>query len=231
MDGDVVKDTIARGVSGGMLAYVGKSGDTYKPLVFEESLAAEEVEVSTDMFIITAEEAKKHIEPPRLSALTMQPERPHVKPGEHLTFQVNGLDQHGRAMPVDAVAWAAKGGEMDDKGGFKAAADEGEFLIEASAGEVRTQTTVVISKEETPPPPPPPPSDEVKGLQWSGDVPAQKWMNFYTFFFTETATTEKLKLTVTFEVSPEGGLAPHKVEEAKALLRELGLDDDVRPVS
>lgn len=233
LNGDVVKETIARGVSGGMLAYVGKSGDTYKPFVFEESLTAEEVEVSDDMFIITADEAKKHIEPPKLGALTIQPERPHVKPGEHLTFQVNGLDQHGRAMPVDAVAWAAKGGEMDDKGGFKAAADEGEFLIEASAGEVRTQTTVVISRAETPPSPPQKPEKptEIKGLRWSGEVPPQKWMNFYTKVLAKYATTGRLKLTVSFEISPEGGLQTHKVEETKALLRELGLDDDVRPVT
>ncbi len=229
LNGDVVKETIARGVAGGMLAYVGKSGDTYKPFVFEESLAAEEVEVSNDMFIITAEEAKKHVEPPKLSVLTIQPERPHVKPGEHLTFQVKGLDQHGRAMPLDETAWTAKGGEMDDKGGFKAGTDEGEFLVEASAGEVQTQTTVLISKEKTPPPSPtpPPPSDEVKGLQWSGQVPAQKWMNFYTKVLAKYATTGKLKLTVSFEVSPEGGVPPHKVEETKALLRELGLDDNV----
>ena len=231
LNGDVVKETIARGVSGGMLAYVGKSGDTYKPFVFEESLAAEEVEVSNDMFIITAEEAKKHIEPPKLSVLTIQPERPHVKPDEHLTFQMKGLDQHGRAMPLDRIAWTAKGGEMDDKGGFKAGTDEGEFLVEASAGDVRTQTTVVISKVETPPSPPQKPEKptEIKGLRWTGEVPAQKWMNFYTKVLAKYATTGKLKLTVSFEVAPENGLPPSKIDETKALLRELGLDEDVRP--
>jgi len=223
LNGDIVKETIARGVSGGMLAYVGKSGNTYKPFVFEESLAAEEVEVS---------EARKHIEPPKLSVLTIQPERPHVKPGEHLTFQVKGLDQHGRPMEVSGANWSGKGGEIDNKGGFKAGQEEGEYLVEVSAGEVRTQTTVVISTKKAPSPPPPPtPPDKIKGLRWSGQVPAQKWMNFYTKVLAKYATTGKLKLTVSFEVLLEGGVPPHKVEETKALLRELGLDDDVRPMS
>mgnify|MGYP002626224772 FL=1 len=214
-----------------MLAYVGKSGDSYNPFVFETSIEAEEVEASEDMFIITADEAKKHIEPPKLSHLSIRPERSTVKPNGHITFQVQGLDQHGRAMDAGEVSWSAKGGDIDDKGGFKAGRDEGEYLLEANAGELHAQTTVLISKEDTPPPPPPPePKDEIKGLQWSGDVPAQKWMNFYTKVLAKYATAGNLRLTVNIEVRPDDGLAPHRIEEAKSLLRELGLNDDVTPV-
>lgn len=232
LNGDAVKDTIARGVSGGMLAYVGKSGDSYNPFVFETSIGAEEVEVSEDMFIITADEAKKHIEPPKLTHLSIRPERSTVKPNGHITFQIQGLDQHGRAMDAEEVSWSAKGGDIDDKGGFKAGGDEGEYLVEANAGELHAQTTVLISKEDTPPPPPPPdPKDEIKGLQWSGDVPAQKWMNFYTKVLAKYATAGNLKLTVNVEVRLDDGLAPHRIDETKALLRELGLDDGVSPIS
>lgn len=229
LNGDAVKDTIARGVSGGMLAYVGKSGDSYNPFVFETSTSADEVEISEDMFIVTADEAKKHIEPPRLTHLSIRPERPTVKPGGHTTFQVEGLDQHGRPMDAGGVAWSAKGGEMDDKGGFKAGTDEGEYLVEAAVGDLHAQTTVAISKEETPPPPEP--KDQVKGLRWSGDVPAQKWMNFYTKVLAKYATAGQMKLTVNVEVRLEDGLPTHKLEETKASLRELGLNDDVNSLS
>ena len=65
-------------------------------------------------------------------------------------------------------------------------------------------------------------------MHWPGEVPPQKWMNFYTKVLAKFATTGSLKLNVTFEVTPEGGVPPHRVEETKATLRELGLDDDVR---
>ena len=225
---DSIKETIARGVSGSIIAYVGKSGSSYKPFIFGKTMSDEDVEISDEMFIITADEAKKHVEPPKLTNLTIQPERPQVKPGLHLAFQVKGFDQHGRPMAVPKIAWNAKGGPIDDKGGFAAGREEGEFLVEAVAGDVRVQTTVIIAKKDVvPPPPPPPPPTEIKGLRWSGEVPAQKWMNFYTKVLAKYATTGGLKVHVTFEVAPDGGLLPQRAEETKALLRELGLDDGV----
>lgn len=230
LDGDSIKDTIAKGASSGIIAYVGKSSDGYKPFIFESGLSANEVEVSEDMFVITAEEAKKHVEPPRLTTLAISPERPHTKPGAHQQFQVKGYDQHGRPHAVSDVNWSCQGGEIDAKGGFTAGDEEGDFRIEVTAGEARSQTTVVIAKTETPTPPPRPTPEkptEITGLRWSGDVPPQKWMNFYTKVLAKYATTGGLKLRVSFEVAPDGGLLPQRLEEAKAVLRELGLDDDV----
>ena len=41
------------------------------------------------------------------------------------------------------------------------------------------------------------------------------------------APTRGLKLTVKFEVEPEGGVSQQKLDETKSALRELGLNDDV----
>jgi len=229
---EVIKQTIARGVSGGLLAYVGKSGDSYKPFIFGKSIEPGEIEISEEMFIITADEAKKHVEPPKLTRISIRPERPLVKPGERITFQVQGFDQHGRGMEVREIRWSAKGGVVNDQGGFQAGEEEGEFPVEANVGDLHAQTTVVVSKEEAPPPPTPPkPEDEIKGLSWSGEVPAQKWMNFYTKVLAKYATSGYLKLTITFEVRPDKGLSPHSIEETKAALRALGLEDDVTPIT
>lgn len=233
LDGESVKETIARGVSSGIIAYVGKVGGGYKPFVFDSGLPVHDIEISDDLFIITAEEAQKHIEPPKLTTLTIQPECPQLKPGARVTFQVKAADQHGRSMPVPEVTWVAKSGKVDAQGGFTAGSDEGEFQVEAVAGNVRTQTMVVVTKMNVVPPPQsmPPRPMELKGLRWSGEVPTQKWMNFYTKVLAKYATTGGLKLRVTFEVSPIGGLLPQRVEETKALLLELGLDDGVEPMA
>ncbi len=232
LDGDSVKETIARGVSGGILGYVGKSGTGYKPFVFGSALGAAEIEISDDMFIITAEEAKTHIEPPILTTLTIWPDRPRILPGSDVAFQARGADQHGRPMTVPAVTWTMQGGKNDGKGGFTAGPGEGEFLVEAAAGALRARTVVIISRQQRVQSPlTTPPVTEVIGLRWSGEVPAQKWMNFYTKVLAKYATTGGLKVRVTFEVAPDGGLLPHRIDETKALLRELGLDDSVDEIA
>jgi|GEM_PF-3286672 len=228
LNADGVKETIARGVSQNILAYVGKRPDGhYDPFIFEREMSLQEVEISDDVFILTAEEAKKHIEPPKLTAVTITPQEARVKPGAHVTFQARGADQHGRPIALPSVSWSAKGGAIDDKGAYKADKEEGEFLVEATAGGLTAQARVTVTKEDAPPPPPPP-KPEAKTMRWTGDVPAQKWMNFYTKVLAKFATSGKLKLNVSFEITPDGGLPPHRVDETKATLRELGLDDEVQ---
>ena len=62
-------------------------------------------------------------------------------------------------------------------------------------------------------------------LVWSGDVPHQKWMNFYTKVLSKFAATAGLKLTLRVEVAPTEGVSPQKVDETKIALRALGLKD------
>jgi hypothetical protein len=64
-------------------------------------------------------------------------------------------------------------------------------------------------------------------VTWQGDVPPQKWMNFYTKVLSKFATQIGLKLTLRVEIAPEGGVSNQKVDEIKVALRELGLSDEV----
>lgn len=65
-------------------------------------------------------------------------------------------------------------------------------------------------------------------IEWNGEVPPQKWMNFYTKVVSKFGVGSGIKLTVRMEATPEGGVSPQKLEEAKTALRELGLDPDVK---
>lgn len=75
--------------------------------------------------------------------------------------------------------------------------------------------------DSTPPP-------EIAGFTWSGEVSPQKWMNFYTKVLSKFTTGPGLRLAVTVEVTPAGGLAATKVEETRNALRELGLDENIQ---
>jgi hypothetical protein len=63
---------------------------------------------------------------------------------------------------------------------------------------------------------------------WTGEVPPQKWMNFYTKVLAKFASARGLKLTVKVEAAPESGVSQEKPDETKSALRELSLNDDVR---
>ena len=76
---------------------------------------------------------------------------------------------------------------------------------------------------DTPPTPPP----TIRKLAWKGEIPSQKWMNFYTKVLSKFAREMNLKISIQFEVTQEDGVSPQKIEEAKTALRELGLGDDV----
>lgn len=92
------------------------------------------------------------------------------------------------------------------------------------------------------------PSDEVRGLltpelapavssgaavattgkvAWSGDIPSQKWMTFYTKVLSGLVNSGDLRLRLSFEAAPREALTPQRLESIRAALRELGLPDDV----
>jgi hypothetical protein len=64
-----------------------------------------------------------------------------------------------------------------------------------------------------------------RSIRWRGAVPPQKWMNFYTKVLTRFVSSPDLKLEVSFEVPIDSNQAQAKMEEARAGLKELGLDD------
>jgi hypothetical protein len=182
LNGDLIRDTIARGVSNSVLAYVGKTASGgYDPFVFGVSMSPQEVEISEDVYVITAETAEAYKQ--SLSA-------PPKAVGSGNLFETDG------GQPTTAT-----GGTTGTDSGKPG---EGEKIV------------------------PPPTTDEIASLRWSGEVPAQKWMNFYTKVLSRFATTKSLRLTVAVEVSPEGGVSKQSVEETKTALRELGLKDTVQ---
>jgi hypothetical protein len=73
----------------------------------------------------------------------------------------------------------------------------------------------------------PPITASIPRLVWTGDVPHQKWMNFYTKVIAKFAATAGMKLTIRVEVAPAEGVSPQKVDETKIALRELGLKDSL----
>ena len=223
---EALRRTIADGVSQKLLAYVGPKGDDgkYYPFVFGQTLLPGNIEFSDEMFIIAAEEAKKQIEEPRLTRLEVRPPHVQLKPGESYNLAVQGFDQHDRPFPVSVIVWEAQGCRVDASGKVVAEEREGYCTVSATVEDLSATAEVIVAKKPVkPPPPPPPPPPVAEGLTWEGQVPPQKWMNFYTRVLARFATQPDLKLRVRFEVTE--GVSPQKADETRFSLRELGLDE------
>jgi hypothetical protein len=96
------------------------------------------------------------------------------------------------------------------------------------------------ASDVTPPPPTVPPVGDlldippvagktgVVGFSWSGDVPHQKWMNFYTKVLSRFANGGGLRIAVTVDVAPAAGVSRAALEETRSALRDLGASEDVK---
>lgn len=223
---EALKESIARGVEGGILGYVGKAaGGGYQPFHFEQTLSAAEVELSDEMFIITAEEAQKHVEPPKLARLQVSPTEASLKPGMQQAFAAGGTDQYGGPCAPAAISWQATGGQIDREGVFTGGEDEGNFLVTAAADGFSATASVTVAREPVIVKPGPDP--EPGKISWTGEVPPQKWMNLYMKVLTKFAGEKSMRLTVRLDVTPENGVSQQRIDEARVALRELGLSDDV----
>lgn len=224
---DLIKRTIADGASRGDIGYARKKANDHLELVaFNRTLLEADVEINDDVVLLKPDDAKKLLEPPRLARVQISPDGRDIAPGEAVVFSASGLSQYGDPFEVGSPAWTASGGTIDATGKFVAGVEAGLFGVTAMCGSVQgiAQVRVRPRNEAMPEPGP---AGGSQHLLWSGEVPAQKWMNFYTKVLTRFASTPGLKLRVTFEVPADNAQAKAKADEARAALRELGLDDQI----
>jgi hypothetical protein len=185
INADVVKETIARGVEGGFLAYVGKGANgEYKPFTFANNLSASEVEISDEVFIISKETATAYMQ--AVAAKT--------------------APSNETSLPETVTTVVGQPGENQTTG-----AGVNVQPVSDPAPPSKSAPTMTASR-----------------MTWTGEIPAQKWTNFYTKVLTKYSSGKGLKITLQLEVTPENGISPQKIEETKMALRELGLSDDVK---
>ncbi|MCC6650376.1 MAG: ATP-binding protein [Candidatus Eisenbacteria bacterium] len=76
------------------------------------------------------------------------------------------------------------------------------------------------------PPAPPVSVRAISGFRWEGDVPWQKWNQFYGKVFSRFSQ-KGLKLRVVVDVIPTGGASEQEVHDTRAALKELGLSGEI----
>ena len=229
---DMVKRAICAGVSDGTIAYVTKNeAGNLKIVKMKETLIDTDVDISEDFFILKAADAEKLLDPPKLARLCIRPERVAIKVGEQASFAVSGVDQYGQSFAVGTVALTPAGGTISPEGLFTAGATGGQYNLRAEAegveafAEVRIRTEAEHREEEEEKEKEREQESGQRFLRWRGRIPAQKWTKFYMNILTKFVSSPDLKIDVSFEVPVVGDQGQTKAEEARAGLKELGLDD------
>ena len=243
LNGNVIKNTIVKGVKDGSFAYVGKTPNgKYQPFYFQDSpLDLDGVEISEDIYLIKAVDAeqykKEQEDPPRLTRLAIAPSYVTLSSNQGQTFTVKGFDQRNQDMAIGNVLWTATGGTIDQQGTLIAGDISGNFMVTATVGAIVSTVSYEIEKTSTVKddgkvPPVPPKKGEVpvqpNQLTWSGEVTSQKWMQFYSKVLSKFSANKDLKLTLTVNVVVEGEISEQRLEETKVSLQELGLDSDIQ---
>ncbi|GAP68724.1 hypothetical protein BA6E_104172 [Bacteroidales bacterium 6E] len=229
---DSIKATISRGVENGILAYVGKQGSKFEPFIFEKSISAGDIEISDDMFIVTAEEARKKIEPRKLTSIKIIPPSVTLEPNNSYSFIIKGYDQHNEEISIDKVEWDASFGNISAEGFLTVEESEGVYKVTATSNGITATSTVTVQKKDETKPPIPDlkvtttPAIKTK-ISWMGIVDTKKWNVFYTKVLAKFAANPNLKITIKFEVEEDPSNAEMKIEETKTALKEMGLDDNI----
>jgi hypothetical protein len=225
---DALRATIALGVTGGQLAYVGpkNASGKYDPFYFDQPISASDVEISDDVFILTKEEAKRHIEPRQLTTLRIVPSQHSTEPSLTYTFLANGFDQHGDAFALPGpVTWSTTAGSIDAQGKLTVGEDEGTFTVTAQCVDLSATATVSVARRATTKAAEPTPTTtRPRKLAWSGTVQPSAWMQLYMKVLARHGANPKLKINVRFELDDEA-LSDQQREETRTALKELGLGD------
>jgi len=149
-----------------------------------------------------------------------------VPPKAQVAFKAAGMDQYGQAYALGTVEWKAAGCTINSSGQMTAGETLGIYRVTARTGGLEAEGEVIVARTQGPKDGPPGPG-KGRVIRWSGVVPPQKWMNFYTKVLTRFVGSPGLVLNLSFEVPADPDQAKGKAEETKASLKELGLNDSV----
>lgn len=170
IDPEVIKETIARGVSNRIFAYGGKiEPGGYNPLIFKASLNNNDVEISEDMYIISNEAANEYINSISKPPVPVPPDTSDPEP-------LAGGSPEGKSP-----------NKQPDEGCYRPTNNpEG-----STNGVIEGRDDGYIH---------PPKESKAKKLVWNNEIPPQKWTNFYTKVLTKFAGNGlKLSLKVEVE--------------------------------
>jgi len=195
-------DNLSWSATGGTINAAGVYEAGLNEGVFVVTANAGEVQGSGSISIV-----REGGRPPK--RIVISPQDANIGRNEIQTFAAKGFDEDGHEVPLIDIRWSAIGGTVDDNGVFLSGQEEGIFKVIATVGDANGLATIKVMKRNS---------------HWEGEIPHQKWTQFYNRILSKFAVRKGLKLAVAVDISDA---TKEEVEEMRTALRELGLGDNV----
>lgn len=158
--------------------------------------------------------------------LEVKPANATVQVDKQYQFQVDGFDQYGASIEIGKREWKAAGGTITETGLFSAGPTAGAAEVSVKAGGRSAICQINIVEKIEKPDSAKAHSSGQKFLQWNGEIPPQKWNQFFMKVLVKLTQIQGLKLKVNLE-APVNTTDEHRIDEARSGLKDLGLEDKI----
>jgi len=225
---DSIKSTISKGAANNLIGYCQLNNGKVENIVIGKTIPISDIEVSDDVSILLAEEARKYEEPRKLTRISINAEKTTIAQGESIQLKAVGYDQFNETCSMDKLQWNSSSGTISTEGLYTAPSEEGPVSIKAICNEISNELTLTIRTSADPKPMPGGQPSISKIISWSGEVPASKWMVFYNKVLAKKIAKKDFKVFVSFQFEQENNIDANTIEEIKSELSELGLDANIK---
>ena len=231
-DQEVIKRTIARGVSDGIFGYAGNTPQSrYDPFYFNQPMSVLEVEISDDMFIIPREVAENIVREKEMDTTVarieiQKPDAP-LTPGQKQELRATLYNADDQIISNKSVCWKAVGGAITEGGVFEPGPGNNAFEITASCDDAMATVKGSVSPITESAPIETEPEKIITSLELSGEMPHRQWANFYRRVLSRFSNDGRLTVNVEIEIEHPDGISREKIEDVQVALRELGLSQGI----
>ncbi|MBF0121417.1 MAG: ATP-binding protein [Desulfobacterales bacterium] len=218
--------TISKGVANSLLGYSQLQSGKIIKITIGKTMKPEEIEISEDVAILQAEEARKYEEPRILKQIIITSPTTKLLPNEEVQLKANGYDQFNEQFTLKNIEWSVNAGTISSKGLFKSPGEEFSIIVTAKAFDISSSLNLFVRKELKVQETEKPYQIRKKSIRWSGEVPNSKWMVFYNKVLAKQVSKSGFKVRVSFEFETEESEQEASIESIKSELNELGFNTE-----
>lgn len=219
-----ISSTISKGVANSTFGVCQLQSGNITNVIIGKTVSVDDIEISDEVAILLAEEARKYEEPRLLKRIVLFSPKTNLLPREDVQVTAVGYDQFNEIIAIHNIEWSTSSGNISSNGFLECPETECSVTVSAMASGISGTIILSVKKEPNVNEKQPPFSVGKKTIKWSGEVPPGKWMVFYNKVLSKQVSKNGFNVSVSFQFELEGNDTSETLDSIKFELNELGLD-------